>query len=401
MVTARQCSGRSTLRAATPLRSVRVTSWMIASLALCHGGCFSLTLPPNGVDSGGAGGTYAELGPAIPSGDVTVADVIAGTDQSATAGTGGDGAVPARGGTGGAAVNASGGSAGAAAAGGTAGSGLDASPDENAAGSGGAAGSKDVAATGGDVDAAPDVPQDAWPNDVLPDAPAVAPTTGLIVYYSCEQADGSNLQDLSGKGNSGQIIAQASAGFRFDSGRIGKGLTFSEGGGSGYVSLSPAIFRSATALTVATWIRLNTLTTGQRLFEVGVNAKLSQDVATGTAYLTLFVHDPNGKFGLSSTNNGYSSAVQVTADGLDPGVWRHVAFVLGRGAATLYLDGAPVGTVSAILPPKSLGAVDYAVIGKSQFSDDPFLDAEIDEFRVYDRALTADEIRATFEYSGP
>lgn len=376
---------------------------MIASLALFYGGCFSLTLPPNVVDGGGAGGTYADLGPALPSGDVTVADVIAGTDQNVMAGTRGDVVVLATGGTGGAVVKATGGSAGTAAdaAGGTAGSDLDASPDDNATGSGGAAGNKDVASTGGDGDAALDVPQDASPNDALPDAPAVAPTAGLSVYYSCELADGSNLPDLSGKGNSGQIIALSSAGFKFDNGKIGKGLTFSEAGGSGYVSLSSAIFRSATALTVATWIKLNTLTTGQRLFEVGVNAKLSQDVATGTAYLTLFLQDPNGKFGLSSTNNGYGSAVRVTADGLASGTWRHVAFVLGRGAATLYLDGAPVGTVSSILSPKSIGAVDYAVIGKSQFSDDPFLDAEIDEFRVYDRALTADEIRAVFEYAGP
>jgi uncharacterized protein len=33
-------------------------------------------------------------------------------------------------------------------------------------------------------------------------------------------------------------------------------------------------------------------------------------------------------------------------------------------------------------------------IGRSQFSDDPYLDANIDEFRVYNRALSPDEIQA-------
>ena len=60
----------------------------------------------------------------------------------------------------------------------------------------------------------------------------------------------------------------------------------------------------------------------------------------------------------------------------------HVAVVLGSGAATLYLDGVAVGTSSSLLPPQALGTIDYAFLGKSQFSGDPFLDAQIDEFRV-------------------
>jgi hypothetical protein len=371
---------------------------MLASGLLVYAGCVSLTLPPNGVDGAGAGGARVDPdGQDFPgSGGGTGAALGSGTGGSATPGTDAAAVVDA--------------------------------DDDSRGGPGGVAGRKDVASTGGVggqgapdssqevADAPPDdgppdiaveppsdgpadVPE-APPADGPPDAPVVAPTAGLVVYYACELADGSNLQDLSGKGNSGQIVAMSADGFRFDSGKIGKGLTLSQVGDSGYVGFSASAIKGASALTVATWIRLNTLTTWQRIFEVGVNANLSQNTATGTAYLAFFLKDANNQFGLTSTKDGFGSAIQVATDSFEPGAWRHVAFVVGPAGATLYLDGAAVGTVASMLAPKGIGAIDYAFIGRSQFSADPFLDAEIDEFRVYNRVLSADEIQTLFDYTG-
>ena len=44
--------------------------------------------------------------------------------------------------------------------------------------------------------------------------------------------------------------------------------------------------------------------------------------------------------------------------------------------------------------PSDLGNTANNFIGKSQYADDPYLDADIDDFRVYKRALTAAEITA-------
>jgi hypothetical protein len=367
---------------------------MLSGLML-YAGCVDLTLPPNTLDGAGAGDARADLAPVFD------APVVSG--DGGTGGTGGPG-------TGGSSDPGSDAATGFA----------DTSLDDVGLprGSGGTAGSRDLASNGGGggglpVPDAPQEPMDAPPGDGSsdtpiappldgpPDAPVVAPTAGLVVYYTCELADGSNLQDLSGKGNSGQIIAMSPDGFRFDSGKIGKGLTLSQAGESGYVGFSSSVLKGATALTIATWIKVNTATAWQRIFEVGVNAKLDQNPPTGTAYLALILKDANDKFGLSSTKDGFASATEVTAAAFEPGAWHHVAFVMAGGGATLYLDGVAVGTNAAILPPKGIGTVDYAYIGKSQFSADPLLDAEIDEFRVYNRALAADEIRATFEYAGP
>jgi hypothetical protein len=278
-------------------------------------------------------------------------------------------------------------------------------------GLGGSAGSHDGAAnedtamggSSGARDAPPEVTADVA-TDAAPDAANVLPT-GLIAYYPCEKADGTNLTDMSGNGNHGTLHTatgnggSSGSGYTFGSGKVGNALTLSQAG-SGYVSLPYWIFSTTTDITIATWVRLNTLTVWQRLFDTGTNANLNQNTATGTSYATLFLKDLNNKLGLSSTQNGYGSAQQITADALPTGVWKHVTVVFSSGTAAIYVDGTMVSMASSILPPQALG-LNYAFIGKSQFGVDPFIDAQIDEFRVYNRALSASEIQTVFQYAGP
>jgi hypothetical protein len=75
--------------------------------------------------------------------------------------------------------------------------------------------------------------------------------------------------------------------------------------------------------------------------------------------------------------------------------WTHVAVVLGPLGGTLYFDGAPVGTNPLMtLRPADLGSTANNYIGRSQFSNDPYLDGDVDEFRIYNRALSPEKIQA-------
>ena len=75
--------------------------------------------------------------------------------------------------------------------------------------------------------------------------------------------------------------------------------------------------------------------------------------------------------------------------------WTHVALVLGSSGAVLYVNGAVVASDSTVrLRPAELGSTTNNYIGRSQFSEDPYLDGIIDEIRVYSRALSLDEIQA-------
>lgn len=390
--------------------------WALLGALACgwmmHTGCVSLDLPPERIDSGAGGADAPEASGGNSGGDAVARDATVASDVPAASGTGGID-VPGSGGsnplgTGGVggktggiadALNGTGGALGGAggteidvgaydAVGGAGG------PDDGGAGSGGAAGS------GGTKGTTPDAPADAPSGDLPPDAPVTAPTAGLVVYWPCEGADGTNLQDKSGGGNNGQIVTASPGGYSFEAGKIGNGLTLSQAQGA-YVSLGAQVFRGTNALTIALWLKLVSVTTWQRLFDIGVNANLSQNATTGTAYFSLVLKDYNGKLGLTSSRDGYNNSKILTTDALPIGVWKHVAVVAANGGATIYIDGSGVATTPSLPPPSALGNLDYAFIGKSQFSGEPSIDAEIDSFRVYNRALSADEIRTLFDYSGP
>jgi hypothetical protein len=48
------------------------------------------------------------------------------------------------------------------------------------------------------------------------------------------------------------------------------------------------------------------------------------------------------------------------------------------------------------LKPSSLGSTTQNWIGRSMFSADPYLDGQVDGFRIYNRALSAAEVSSLF-----
>jgi hypothetical protein len=255
-------------------------------------------------------------------------------------------------------------------------------------------------------DVAPDiVRQDTLPDlrpDLPPDlGPDASPLlSGLLVYYKCEAATGTTLQDFSGNKHDGTLSGQTS-GYSFPSGKVGKALALAKAG-QGYLSMPASAFANVTDITIATWVNATTSQSWQRVFDIGVNAKLAANTSTGTHYLNLVPKNAGTDLAFSMTTNGYSNEQVLIAPALTTGVWKHVAVVLGSGQSNLYVDGALVQNSATIsLRPTDLGTIDYAYLGKSQFTNDPYFDGQIDEFRIYGRALSAAEIQALYQYAGP
>ena len=253
-------------------------------------------------------------------------------------------------------------------------------------------------------DLAPDLRPDLQP-DLAPDlgldtSPDTNPLLfGLLVYYNCDGATDTTLQDFSGNGNHGTLVG-GTAGYSFPAGKVGKALALAKAG-SGYVSVPPAVFAKATDITIAFWLNITTSQSWPRVFDVGVNAKIATNPGTGTHYMNLVPKDRGSNLVFGISKDGYNNEQQLTTASPTAGTWKHVAVVLGAGQGSLYIDGAVVSSSSTVLlRPTDLGTIDYAYLGKSQFSSDPYLDGQIDEFRVYGRALSAAEIQALYQFTG-
>ena len=116
----------------------------------------------------------------------------------------------------------------------------------------------------------------------------------------------------------------------------------------------------------------------------------------------LFILDGSGKLQLG-VSGGNIKGTQVVADGQ----WHHIAVVLDPptpGPTTvedlkLYVDGTPdTGTYATPTREIDTGANFLLRIGASKALDGSlvnFLDGQLDEVRIYDRALTEQEIENT------
>ena len=82
----------------------------------------------------------------------------------------------------------------------------------------------------------------------------------------------------------------------------------------------------------------------------------------------------------------------------NPGQWYHLVGVRDsvKGELRLYVDGELAGSVGACL--SSSTPTGHTVIGRGKFGGNPvdYLDGQADQVHLYDRALSADEIRALF-----
>jgi Concanavalin A-like lectin/glucanases superfamily len=231
---------------------------------------------------------------------------------------------------------------------------------------------------------------------------------GPFIYYPCDQSAGTVLLDASGFGNNARIFGDAT----FAPGKLGQALTLTAHASpneslSGYAELPAGFLPGITDMTVASWVKLAANPRWQRVFDFGSSFSNNMFLTTNNQVAGVSVGPVHFAISLAlpvADAGGVGNTINVdsasTAAGTLPdGVWKHVAVVLSAGSGTTYVDGTAVGTNGAMsLHPGDLQETTNNWIGKSQFAGapqyDPYFNGQIDDFRVYDRALSAVEIAA-------
>jgi hypothetical protein len=211
---------------------------------------------------------------------------------------------------------------------------------------------------------------------------------GLVAYYTCDQAAGATLPDLSGNNNNASLVTGigGSGGTSFVTGKVGNALLLTAAS-DGYAALPAGILANACEATIAAWVNIKTQVNYQRVWDFGWDSTVYMYLTTSDA-----IRMP--RFGISIAGNG---SHEFGIDGqttLPVDEWHHLAVVLGLSGVVLYVDGQAANADASItLRPADLGSTPNNYIGRSQFSADAYLDGAIDEFRVYNRALSPREIQ--------
>ncbi|MGW2381045.1 family 43 glycosylhydrolase [Streptomyces sp. NPDC001658] len=216
-----------------------------------------------------------------------------------------------------------------------------------------------------------------------PDVPA-----DLLLRYDFDETGGSIVRDSSGHGHHGTYVRTP----EFGTGVHGGSFKMSgDATTSPYVKIPNGVLKDADSITVSTYARWKGGSGFQWLFGLGPDSDKY-----------LFATPSNGGSSLYSaiTKASWSAESKLTGGSqLTPGQWRHVTVTLdgATGTMVLYADGVEAARTTTTIKPSELydAAKDYSgYIGRSLYAADPYFGGEVDDFRVYDRALSGAEVMA-------
>ncbi len=182
-------------------------------------------------------------------------------------------------------------------------------------------------------------------------------------------------------------------------GTVNGGVTFNGNGtmtldgSSGYIQLpSNIINTNAGAVTIETWASFGTIANNSQLFAFGNT--------NGTSGYNYIFSTPHGSAARAAITAGNYTSEQGAAAGIAldnfSGVQIVAVFAPYANTLSFYTNGvlAAVNT-NATLPLSSV--IDaFSFIGKSLYSGDPYLAGTIDEFRIYNGALSAASVQQSY-----
>ena len=215
-------------------------------------------------------------------------------------------------------------------------------------------------------------------------SPKVGPTScttglscGLVGYWTFDGKDMNNgvVLDKSGNGNHGNAISISTSTF-YVPGKIGQAGRFD--GGDDYVQTSSSVI-STTDVTISSWIYLKSfvsigqiLTNGSTIFRtVGVNKRLE------------------------FSSNNFTTTSHSGTNSLLLNTWYHVTVTRNNSnQANFYINGILVGTANQNSGTPVSGSYNIRIGAISVSTQNQ--DGTIDDVRIYNRALSASEVKQLY-----
>ena len=222
---------------------------------------------------------------------------------------------------------------------------------------------------------------DVWSFKTIPDIAVGDPN--LVGWWKFDEGAGATALDWSGHGNHARLVG----GPKWVAGHDGDALKLD---GSDDYAVLPigGLISSLSSATFTTWVNFNNIGGAwQRIFDFG----------SGTG-IYIFLCPRTGTTGplrLAITTGGGAGESLIDSSNTLPSGWHHVAVVVTSGNMQLYLDGVVIASGSTSVVPSDLGQTSNNWLGRSQYAADGYFNGSLDDFRIYDYVLSAEEIIKT------
>ena len=137
-------------------------------------------------------------------------------------------------------------------------------------------------------------------------------------------------------------------------------------------------------LSVAMWVKWNTSTTQwQRIFDFGNDEDHYMFLTPNNSY--------TNKMRFAIKNGGDEQTLDCPPK-FSSYLWKHVVVTIGKDKTAIYIDGTEVASTASItIKPSDIRPV-LNYLGRSQFAADPNISANYDDVRIFNYALSADEV---------
>jgi len=171
---------------------------------------------------------------------------------------------------------------------------------------------------------------------------------------------------------------------QYAAGRYGQAASFN--GSSSYINPNGDWgVNGDSSHSVSFWVNFNSSSGTQHFYGIG-------DTVTAFTHTSLYIDSSLGT--VAHDNNGNSDNL-ATSLGLSTGQWYHFVLVYDTAPAdaiiTLYINSESKGTVT-----RTLNVTGDAVIGRRPYYSTNYLNADLDQFRVFNKALSASEVTTLY-----
>lgn len=233
---------------------------------------------------------------------------------------------------------------------------------------------------------------------------AAEPEDSLIVYYDfvSQNSEAAQIPDASKHGNIAEIDAvDGSARGKYTIvdaniyGKEVKALDMKGGEDGAFLLLPEGILSECDAATISVWVKLTTDNGYQRIWDfgsgTGTNFYLCSDnYNEGREGYSAIIANGNGEVGIGKGKDGNN------IKNIDKNRWVLTTVVMNGTNMSLYENGELIGTKDTGISLKDLGETTNNYIAYSNWGDTPTT-GQFAEFKIYNKALTAQEIAAMYD----